>query len=280
MIQCKAVASLTVLSTLVFCAVAVQSTSAAVTTSKNTTTVTCVSEPKGVGDFKDAHCDETAVGKGAFTHQFIGSEEKEIDATNQKVTEETKKSEPIVLTTTVGLVKTEISCTTMETATNKSFVHNAEPEAGKHTFTGNGEAKFTKCTVLKPEKCTVNEPIVAAANFQGVEGLEGPKGEKNAMGVEFIGAGAEESFGEISFQGAECSLKGKTGNVKGKAYGTSGPTTESAQENKSSGATIVFTPKFKMEEMKFGTSTAEVNLIVTPTGTGAEPRPISITTPT
>ncbi|MGB7685090.1 MAG: hypothetical protein WBL45_04830, partial [Solirubrobacterales bacterium] len=147
--------------------------------------------------------------------------------------------------------------------------------------TGNGTAEFSECNVKELLKCTVTEPIVANANFHGVEGMEGPKGEKNAMGVEFVGAGAEETFGNIEFKnkGAEaCSQNGKSYAVKGKVIGTAGPTTESAQENKHTGATIVFTPKFKMQTLKLGPNAAEASMITTPTGVGGPP--ISITTTT
>lgn len=283
MIRRRAVTGLTLLSALLFCAFAAQSASAIVVTkSNNTTTFTCAKVEKGTVGFSDAHC-EKGVSEGAsFEHKSIPlNTPTELDATNEKVTEETKSIEPFVLKGTLGLAKVTIECTTMNTNSPKSSVENYEPGASKHAFTGNGEAEYTNCNVKELAKCIVTEPIRANANFYGVEGMEGPKGEKNAMGVEFVGPGAEEVFGNIEFKnkGAEvCSVAGKSFAVKGRVVGTSGPTTESAQENKASGATIVFTPKFKMQTLKFGANPAEASFIATPTGNGGPP--VSITTTT
>jgi len=281
MIRRRAVAGLALLSGLLFCAFAAQSASAALTKSNNTTGYTCVKDASKTGDFKDAHCDETGtIGKEEYKHELIPvGTTTELDATNQKVTESTKKLEPIIIKGEVpGGGKVEIECTTMKTKTKNSAVHNVEPEAKNHTFTGNGAAEFSFCNVKLLKNCTVNEPIIAEATFHGVEGLVGPKGEKNAMGVEYVGEREKETFGAIEFLGAACSVKGTSFSVKGKAIGTSGPTTESAGENKESGATIVFTPKFAMQEMTLAGKAAEVSMITTPTGVGGPP--VSITTTT
>src|ERR1043166_2928465 len=244
MIHRRAVVGLSLLSALLFCAFAAQSASAA--KAVNTTATTCVKSETGTGDFNDAHCDSpNPEKKGAFAHETISvGQTRELDATNQKVTNETKQSEVIVRKSKIGLTATEITCTTMTTTTEKSAVHNVETESKQHTMTGNGTALFSGCTVNKPTKCTVKEPLEANANFEGVEKLGAAE---NEMGVEFKGAGAEEAIGSITYEGAECSAKGKTFNVKGSAVGTSGPTTESPQTNKYSGATIVFTPKNNMQ---------------------------------
>jgi hypothetical protein len=281
----RAVAGLMLLSAFLLWALAAQSASASVVTSKNTTAFTCV-EGKGSKDFADAHCDQNVGSEnGKYGHVSIPlNETTGLDATNQKVTNETKTHEPAVIKGTVGLGKVEISCTVVKANTKESAVHNVEPELKQHTFTGLAVAEFSECTVNKPEKCTIKEPIVTNTSFHGVEGLEGPKSESNAMGVEYIGTGPEETFAEIQFEnkGAEsCSLNGIQVKVKGKVYGTSGPTTESVQTNKSSGATIAFTPKFKMQELKMGKDPAEFTLIATPLGPGGiEAKPISITTAT
>src|ERR1043166_3162389 len=273
MIHRRAVVGLSLLSALLFCALAAQSASAA--KAVNTTAVTCV-KVAGTGDFNDEHCDKpNAEKKGEFTHELLSlNVTRELDATNQKVTGETKESEPIVIKSKIGLTSTEIVCAKMQTTSSKSFVHNVETE-GKHTMTGNGTALFKECTVPKPAKCTVKEPIEANANFVGAEGL-GAKA--NEMGVEFVGNGAEETIGEITYEGAECQLKRKTFKVKGSAIGTSGPTTESSQTNKYSGATLVFTPKNEMQKLKLGVESAEVTFITTPTGFKGPPIPITTTT--
>jgi hypothetical protein len=282
MIGRRAVIGLSLLSALVFCAFAAQSASA-VTTSENTTAVTCVEEPKKLGDFEDEHCDNTNIGKGGFTHAAIkNGVVTEIHGTNEKVTNETKDSEPAELKGTVALVKTEIICSEVTADPKGSTFENSEPKVGKHTVKGVALVTYKKCTVLKPAKCTVQETIEAEATVHGVEGLEGPKGEKNAMGLEFIGKGEKEKFTSITFKGAECALKEKTFNVEGKVYATNGTGTEAAQENKHTGATLVFTPKFKMQELKFGGATAEFNSIMTVRMAEVTPEktepPISLTT--
>jgi hypothetical protein len=60
---------------------------------------------------------------------------------------------------------------------------------------------------------------------------------------------------------------------------TNGPTAESAQENKESGATLVFTPKFKMQTLTLGGNPAEFETITTATMFGLG-NPISLTTTT
>ena len=111
--------------------------------------------------------------------------------------------------------------------------------------------------------------------------MEGPKGEKNAMGLEFVGSGEKELFTEVEFLGALCPLGDKSEfPINGRVVATNGPTTESAQENKHTGATLVFTPKFKMQTLKLGPSNAEFSTIVTPFMFGANGNPITTTTTT
>jgi hypothetical protein len=281
MIGRRAAAGLSLLSALLVCALVAQSASALVTTtSKKTTAFTCV-EKVGAGDFTDAHCDKTGLnpGKERFAHVAILGKTSNVEATNCGVTNETKDCEPAILKSTINLVKTEIECTTVKNVAVTSFLENTEPEVGKHTLSGTGETEFSGCTVKSPLKCEVQQPIVAKAKGHGVEGMEGPKGEKNAMGGEVIGEGAEETFAVLEYKnkGAEtCGLNGVVAKVKGKLVATNGPTTESAQENKESGATAVYTPKFKMQTLKVGKEVAELSLITTVKMEGGNP--ISATT--
>jgi hypothetical protein len=264
----RAVVGLSLLSALLFCAFAAQSASAV--KAKNTTLFTCKSVGKEKGDFKDAHCDEKVEpNKGEFAHVKIPNDvTTEVSATNSTVTNSTKESEPAVLKSKVGLVAVEITCTTTENNAKESLIHNAQTKSGEkeelttHTITGTGKTLFKACTVNKPAKCTVKEPIEAKVTGEAVEGL----GEKaNEMGLELKGSGAEETFAEITFEGAECGLKGKTFKVKGSVIGTSGPTTESSQTNHWSGATAVYTPKKEMQKLKLGVEAAELSLITTAT---------------
>ncbi|MGB7686548.1 MAG: hypothetical protein WBL45_12300 [Solirubrobacterales bacterium] len=285
MIRRRAVVGLSLLSALLFSAFVVQSASAIErTTSNNTTAVTCVPDAGKTGDFKDAHCLETATGDGAFKHEVIAlNTTTEAAATNAGATESTKKSEPAVLKASIGLAKVTIECTVAKNITKNSTVHNVEPVSKQHTFTGVGESEFTTCNVKEMAKCVVAEPIVTKATIHGVEKMVGPnKGESNAMGVEYVGSGPEETFAEIEFKnkGAEaCAQNGKKYPIKGNVIATSGPTTESGQENKASGVPLVFTPKFNMQTLKLGPNPATFETIITSTMAGGG-SPISLTTTT
>ncbi len=281
MIRRRAVAGLSLFSALLLSAIIAQSASAIERTkSNNTTSFTCVKAGPG-NEFADAHCDNKTGGE--YAHQLISvGTVTQVDATNEKVTESTKKSEPAILQSTVGLAKLTIECAVIKGKPNGSTQQNAEPSAGQHTFSGVAEAEWSKCEVKEMSKCIVAEPIIAKVNFHGVEKMVGPKGEKNAMGVEYVGAGAEETFAEIEFKnkGAEaCSVNGKKLPVKGSVVGTAGPGTESGQENKGTGATIAITPKFSMQTLKLGPNAATFSVIAIPTMASGG-NPISVTTST
>jgi hypothetical protein len=258
---------LALISALSACALASQGASAA--KSVNTTMFTCIMEPSSKGDFDDAHCDKSNPGKGKFTHSLIPLDTTtEMDATNEKVTAETKEPEPAVLKSTVNLAKTTIECTVVKGNTQKSLVHNVETE-GKHTLTGVAAAEYSGCNVTQPAKCSVAEPIIAEAIVTGVEKL-GPG--KSEMGIEFTGKGEEETLAVLEYKnkGEEsCPLKGVSAKVKGSAIATSGPTTESIQTNEWGGSTLVFTPKSEMQKLKVGKEAAEFTSIITPRMSGA-----------
>jgi hypothetical protein len=85
-----------------------------------------------------------------------------------------------------------ISCTTSK--------FTVEPEGGGKQ--SKGDISYTGCTVIKPAKCTVHEPILALFNGQ----LER---EPSKFVDKFTGAGASEKFVELEFlnKGTEtCSL--------------------------------------------------------------------------
>ena len=272
MIGRRAAVGLSLLCALVLCAFAAQSASAA--KAVNTTAFTCVAGA-GQKDFSDAHCDtKVTAGTGKFGHEAVAlNETKSLDADNETTGGATN---PIVLLGKALGAATEITCSSMNTNTGGSAVHNVEAEK-KHTMTGNGAAEFTECSVQKPAKCDVKEPIEVNAVFEGVEGL-GPG--KNEMGVEFKPAEGKP-FASITYinKGAEsCALNGKNINVTGSAIGTS----NISQTNSWTGATIVFNHA-KITEAKtllFGGETAGVQLTTTPKGASGGAHPIPITTTT
>jgi hypothetical protein len=273
MIGRRAVAGLSLLSALLFCAIAAQSASAAKAT--NTTMFTC-KEGGGDKDFEDAHCDKkVSPNTGKFGHVKVANDvTTEIAATNKGVTNSTKDHEPAVLRTKIGLTPVEITCTTVENEPKNSLAHNAQTETSKHTLTGTIRTLFKECTVDKPLKCTIQEPVESNATAEAVEGL-GP--EANTMGVELKGEGPEETFASITFDGPECSLKEKTFKVKGSLIATSGPTTESSQKEHWSGATAVFSPAKEMQKLKVGVEASEFTTIVTPTNATTK-TPLTATT--
>lgn len=225
----RTTAGLSLLCALLVCAFAAQSASAA--KAVNTTAFTCV---KGSGniDFKDAHCNEkVAAGTGEYGHVAIE---------NNTTRGITFRGHLALKGKLIGLT-IELTC---ELHITGSF-HNVA-SSGNHTLTAQVKLKL-KCTLSKPSKCVVNEPIEGAAVFEGVEGL-GP--EKNTMGLEFKPEVGGTLF-EVTFKnkGAEsCALNNKTFPVSGTAIATGTPT----PTEKHSGATAVFTHAMTAETLFFG----------------------------
>lgn len=262
----KAVAGLSLLSALLFCALAAPGASAA-HISENTTAFTCV---KGGGslDFSDAHCDVTTTpGKGEYGHVLIPEGKTEIEVTNEKTANKTTESAVFTLKSTLSGILTHTDCST---ATGTGTIENST--TGKnHKVSGTLNLNVTNCTVTKPAKCSVKEPIVWEVNFTGVDELNGA--EKN-MGLEFAPP-AGKNFTEITFEGAECALKGKTFGVSGSAIGTGGP----GGNAKESGATWVFSPEKEMQKLIWGGQPDEFSASLTPKMKGGG-NPISLTTVT
>jgi hypothetical protein len=249
MIGRRAIAGLSLLSALFFCALAAQSASAAAHTSENTTAFTCVKEG-GKLDFKDEHCDETVkAGEGKFGHVLIPAGPTTIEATNEKTAEKTTKSTPATLKGSLLGVETHIICevvksTTEDAATkNKSVIENGGVSL-EHKVTGTIILDFEKCKVEKPANCKIKEPLVFKASFMGVDKLAP---EEKGMGLEFTGDGTE-TFTEITYEGEKCALKGNTFPTKGNVIGTGtpGPTA------KESGTTLIFNEEAGMQNLTFG----------------------------
>ena len=279
MIGRKTTVGLSLLCALLFSAIAVQSASAA--KAVNTTAVTCV-ENGGKKDFKDAHCDEKVVeGTGKFGHEAIANDTTtEIGVTNTLTGGAT---DPAVLKGKAFGAAAEITCNKVASEAKKSFIHNVESPEKKHTVTGTVVVNYTDCSVQKPAKCDVKEPIQVKAEFEGVEGLESAdKTKKETMGVQFKAKGAE-AFAKIEFVnlGAEkCSLDKKTVSVEGSAIGTGTP--EPSKANKHAGATVNFdhTKITATKELIFGGEAAGFDNTATVYMEDAFKRPISLTTTT
>jgi len=261
----KAIAGLSLLSALLFCALAAPNAFAA-HISENTTAFTCV---KGGGslDFTDPHCDVTTTpGKGEYGHELIPEGSTEIEVTNKETANATKGSTIFTLKSTLAGVKTHTDC---NGAVGTGTIQNST--TGKnHKVFGTLKLTITECNVTIPAKCKVKEPIVWELNFNGVDELNGA--EKN-MGLEFVPAG--KNFTEITFEGTECGLKGITFAVTGSAISTGGP----GGNAKEGGATWNFSPEKEMQKLIWGNQPDEFNASLTVRMKGGG-NPISLTTVT
>ena len=270
MIGRRTTVGLSLLCALLFSAIAVQSASAV--KAVNTTAVTCV-ENAGLKDFKDAHCDEkVTAGTGKFGHEAIKNDETtEIEATN---------TTNAVLKGKAFGAASEITCTKVASEAKKAFFHNIEHAATKqHTVTGTLISSFTECSVQKPLKCDVKEPIVVEAEGEAVEGLESG-GKKETMGFQ-VKAKAGKPFAAITYinNGAEkCALKGKTVNVTGSAIATGTP--EPSKANKHGGATGHYDHEkiTATKELLLGGEAAGIHLTTTVKMTGGNPIALTTTT--
>jgi hypothetical protein len=267
----RAIVGLSLLCTLVFCALAAQGASAA--PGKNTTAFTCV-ENGGAKDFEDPHCDQkVAAGEGKFGHVPIAlNQTTEITVTNAKTKNNTVESSPTVFKFEFAGEVVEVSCKTVH---GLGTLHNVEPILKEHKVTGTLTIKVTGCKVEKPAKCFVKEPIEFKTEFEGVEEL-GP--EKNTHGLEFK-PHKEGPFAliEINFVGLECVLKGKVAPIVGTMIATGTPN----PKEKHSGATLKFTKEMTKETLTVDGKPAEhsggLTLRMAPIG-GQEQHPISFTT--
>jgi hypothetical protein len=275
MIGRRAVVGLALLLALLCSAFVAQSASAVV--AKNTTAFTCVKEGGGE-DFKDAHCDEKVGPEaGEYGHVPIPvNETTKAVVTNAKTKNSTTESTPGILKGTLAGVTMEIICNTI---TGEGTFTNEEPESKVHTGKGSGTTKFTACTVVKPAKCAVKEPIEVSAEGVPVEGL-GAGG--NEMGGELKPPGGGKTFVSITLENKgleKCSLAGKPFNVEGTAIATSTP----APTEKYSGATAVLTNAMTKETLTIGGKPAEISATTTVRRApveGKEQNPIASTTVT
>jgi len=249
-----------------FCAFAAQSASAA----QGTTAYTC-SSGASMKEFSEEHCDK-GVGEAEATYGHIElglNEQREVEVVNGKTKNETKESTPAVLKGTIAGVAAEITCTTVSGSakiTNKEITGVMQNE-------GTGVAiKYSACTVNKPVKCKVKEPIEMKGSSITVENLGAGK---NEMGVEFKPE-AGKPLATVTFEGAECGLKGVAVEVTGTLMGTG--SRGNTEKNSSSGATLLFTNEMSKETLKLAGKAAELSSTVTVSMKEAGGKPITLAT--
>jgi hypothetical protein len=234
MIGRRAVIGLALLGALILSAFAAPSASAASAT--NTTAYTCV---EGAGkDFSGFTCNiNVTPGTGSFGHAAI------------KAGETTETDIEIFFTRIkgeLGGVKLEITCSFVDQG---SSLTNTEPSAKAHNVSGSATLKIVFCTVMKPAKCTVKEPVVTELIFEGVEGLGVGK---NEMGLEFKPKKGTTFF-SLTLEGKECALKGIPLEVKGTAIATG----ELFPTEKHTSTSLAFTNAMTKETLSLGGKAAE-----------------------
>ncbi len=189
-------------------------------------------------DFSDAHCDSTAASPSNFGHTKLPvGVEVAVTATNEHTASMTTASTPATLEGEAAGMKVKITCTKL---TGTAKLTNEEPSPGVMRVKGTGTGEATGCTVEKPLKCIVAEPIVGGGSAVTVTNLGIGK---NEMGVESSPPAGKKVYAVIEFlnKGAEvCILNKSKFNVEGSGVGTS--PIGSGEATKESGATGVTGP--------------------------------------
>lgn len=214
MIGSRSMVGLSLLCALVFCAAAVQSASAA-----GTTAFSCVRVVGKTGEFTDADCAGKSANKtGEYEHKEFTP-----GTTTPKVGVGAITS--AALNTTLLTLPVEVVC---EVVTGSGKLTNLQPGGPGTEMLAKGEeikVEYKKCTVVKPAKCRVAEPIVVNATSVTKTNL----GAGNEMGTEFkplVVGGVTQPFTEIEFKdgekaGEKCALKNMRFPVTGTAISTS-----------------------------------------------------------
>lgn len=202
----KAIAPLSLLCALAFCAFATSSASAAMTAFE------CEAVAKEKAGFEDPHCIQatTVESKVKYKHTDLGvGVERNVTMTNNETADRTKLRQRSVLdfSFTVGgkVVQAEIGCA--ELSGTGTLKNEAEKVKGK------AKIEFKECQMPFPRDkagkpaCKVKQPIVFSSNIVGWERMGGVDGWKSESD--------NEKFGEIDIEElSECSIAG-TDEVQG-----------------------------------------------------------------
>jgi hypothetical protein len=265
MIGSRATVGLLLLCALIFSAFAAPGASA-----KGTTAFTCVSGG-GALDFSDAHCDnEVTSGTGSFGHVSLGTEAVKIQVTNEGTKGLTTESTPVVLNATLGGMALEIVCSK---ASGTSVNTNKEISGVMQNEGKELSLRFFECTVVKPAKCTIKGGEINVTSGATTITVENVKGTE--MGLLFSPE-AGKPFFEVTLEGPECPLKGKTASVVGTTTAT-GPR-PSTEITSSRGATMIVTKEMTAETLKIAGAAASVSAAFT-VKTGSSPVTLTTTSP-
>jgi hypothetical protein len=230
MIGSKAIAAISLLCALSFCAIAASSASAA---TSGTTAFTCVENTTHQGSFEDRHCETPSVpSTGQYTHKAISA-----NPTGFTVSSEEAGTTGLVhwvLQFILVGVKAELTCTKVHG--HGTLENKLSNEKHSVSYSWNSY-NLIACKTPKPvtagglERCKV---VGEELNFEAT-GTTTENG--TAMGI-LVTPKEGKTFVGISFEngpGGGCPAAGKTVNLTGSAEGTPGGSAEGH------GANLVFT---------------------------------------
>lgn len=181
---------------------------------RGTTAYTCAPVVKATeltNGFEDEHCTKAVTGTGVkWAHEEIKAGTK---TQLSVIATETAK-----LKTTVAGAMVSLEAKGFTSCKEKTSVENKENGSKQMEAAGEFCGEFTEVAVIKPIKCSVKNPVVLNEKSQGKTVVKEPKESQYEMYVEFTPA--EKAFTAITFEGAECALKGIKFEVTGTAKAT------------------------------------------------------------
>jgi len=207
----KAIAGLSLLCALVFCALAAPGAMAL----NGTTAYECKPVKAGKTGFTDEHCTKAAEpGKASFEHVLIPEGSTAVAITNN----ETGATYPVVrLRGELAGVKVELEAKKF-TSCKESTIENKENAKKQMEVAGKGCGEFSEITTLKPAKCSVKSIALKAGLIGTTEVVEKKEEAPHFTGTGYRPppeGGGEGVFASFTLEGSECFIKGLTLEVKG-----------------------------------------------------------------
>jgi uncharacterized protein (DUF2141 family) len=269
MIRRRAV-GLSVPCALLVCALAASSAQALT----GTTAVTCKSEASATQyseGFSDEHCTKSAIGTEVkFVHEEIKP------GTSTQLTVKGVEGNPKLKTTIFG-AQTELEAGGFTSCANKATVENKENASKQMEAAGESCGEFSSVVVKKPAKCSVKGGAVKLLEKGSAKTVvKEPASTEYEMYVEF--KPPIEVLAEITFEGAECALKGVTVKVTGTAKANVSTENGCVLVD---GPTLKFTTSQTEKTLKVGASSAQFEGTFTPRMTSEEKKeenPVALTT--